>query len=131
MWHAISEPDELQATATGGRVAMSDAVGALQRGTDRYGAVQDDRPGEAPNTVDTAPDANAPRADAAAWQAETDATRVARLYRELFPAVFGFERFRVGDAHLAEDLTATVFERALAKLASVREPDRVRAWLFT
>ena len=99
---------------------MSDAVRALPRGTDRYGAVQDDRLGTAPNA-----------ADAEAWQSETVATRVARLYRELFPAVFGFVRFRVGDTHLAEDLTATVFERALSKLASVREPDRVRAWLFT
>lgn len=99
---------------------MSDAVGALPRGTDRYGAVQDDRLGTAPNA-----------ADVEAWQSETVAARVARLYRELFPAVFGFVRFRVGDTHLAEDLTATVFERALSKLASVREPDRVRAWLFT
>jgi RNA polymerase sigma-70 factor (ECF subfamily) len=59
------------------------------------------------------------------------ADRVAHLYRELFPAVFGFVRFRVGDAHVAEDLTATVFERALSKLATVRDPERVRAWLFT
>jgi len=59
------------------------------------------------------------------------AGRVALLYRELFPAVYGFVRFRVGDAHVAEDLTATVFERALSKLASVREPERVRGWLFS
>jgi RNA polymerase sigma-70 factor (ECF subfamily) len=65
------------------------------------------------------------------WLADDTAGRVARLYRELFPAVFGFVRFRVGDGHLAEDITATVFERALAKLASVRDPERVRAWLFT
>jgi RNA polymerase sigma-70 factor, ECF subfamily len=65
------------------------------------------------------------------WPTETAATRVARLYRELFPAVFGFVRFRVGDTHLAEDLTAAVFERTLAKLATVREPERVRACLFT
>jgi RNA polymerase sigma-70 factor (ECF subfamily) len=45
--------------------------------------------------------------------------------------VFGFVRFRVGDSHLAEDLTATVFERALAKLATVRDADRIRSWLFT
>lgn len=73
----------------------------------------------------------APVKGADVWPAEDSAGRVARLYRELFPAVFGFVRFRVGDGHLAEDITATVFERALAKLASVRDPDRVRAWLFT
>jgi RNA polymerase sigma-70 factor (ECF subfamily) len=88
---------------------MSDVAGALERVNGRF-ATAEDRPGDATENV---------------------ATRVARLYRELFPAVYGFVRFRVGDAHLAEDLTATVFERALAKLASVREPDRVRAWLFT
>src|SRR4051794_25484192 len=72
----------------------------------------------------------APLANGDAWALEDTAGRVARLYRELFPAVFGFVRFRVGDGHLAEDITAMVFERALAKLASVRDPARVRAWLF-
>jgi DNA-directed RNA polymerase specialized sigma24 family protein len=63
---------------------------------------------------------------------EEDATqRFVRLYRELFPPLHGYIRFRVGDLHAAEDLTAQVFERALARLASVREPERVRAWLFT
>lgn len=59
------------------------------------------------------------------------APRIAQLYHELFPAVFGFVRFRVGNLQLAEDLTALVFERALSKLASVREADRVRGWIFT
>jgi RNA polymerase sigma factor (sigma-70 family) len=62
---------------------------------------------------------------------EEAAQRFVRLYRELFPSVYGYVRYRVGDLHLAEDITAQVFERALARLASVREPDRVRAWLFT
>jgi len=63
-------------------------------------------------------------------RAETAAARVAQLYRELFPAVFGFIRFRVGNLQVAEDLTALVFERALSKLATVREADHVRGWLF-
>ena len=54
----------------------------------------------------------------------------AALYNELLPPVFGYIRFRVGDLHVAEDLTAQVFERGLRRLASVREPERVRAWLF-
>ena len=76
-------------------------------------------------------DAAEPPATAAEASKDDVAGRVALLYRELFPAVYGFIRFRVGDAHVAEDLTATVFERALSKLASVREPERVRGWLFT
>ena len=55
----------------------------------------------------------------------------AALYQELLPPVLGYIRIRVGDLHVAEDLTAQVFERGLRRLASVREPDRVRAWLFT
>ena len=134
---------------------MSDLVGALDRVNGRHGGVTDEPAtgispvGEVPAvggpeddlTVGEAVAAGAPDGDlrvgtatlvdGSAWAAETVATRVTRLYRELFPAVFGFIRFRVGDAHLSEDLTATVFERALAKLASVREPERVRAWLFT
>jgi RNA polymerase sigma factor (sigma-70 family) len=54
----------------------------------------------------------------------------ARLYRELFPPLFGYIRFRVGDQHLAEDLTAHVLERALSRLATVQRPEHVRAWLF-
>ena len=65
-------------------------------------------------------------------RAEEDATeRFIRLYRELFPPLYGYVRFRVGDVQVAEDLTALAFERALSRLATVREPERVRAWLFT
>jgi RNA polymerase sigma-70 factor (ECF subfamily) len=53
-----------------------------------------------------------------------------QLYRELFPPLYGFVRFRIGDAHAAEDLTAQIFERALRRLATVRRPERARAWLF-
>jgi hypothetical protein len=45
-----------------------------------------------------------------------------RVYRELFPRLFGFVHFRVRDQHAAEDVTARVFERALAGLAAVRDP---------
>ena len=57
--------------------------------------------------------------------------RFVEIYRELFPSLYGFVRFRVGDAHAAEDLVGQVFERALGRLAGVRQPERVRAWLFT
>jgi RNA polymerase sigma factor (sigma-70 family) len=72
-----------------------------------------------------------PVPDGAARADDETAQRFVNLYRELLPPIFGFIRFRVGDLHLAEDLTAQVFERALARLATVREPERVRAWLFT
>ncbi len=68
---------------------------------------------------------------AAVDHTEDTAARFVALYRELFPPLYGYIRFRVGDAQVAEDLTAQVFERALARLATVREPERVRAWLFT
>jgi len=110
---------------------MNDLAGALRPATERRGAIHDDRAGDGSPASQVGPVNGETPADAAAWRAESAATRVARLYRELFPAVFGFVRFRVGDTYLAEDLTATVFERALAKLANVREPERVRAWLFT
>ena len=57
--------------------------------------------------------------------------RFVRLYQELFPSVHGYIRFRVRDVHAAEDLTGQVFERALARLGSVRDAGRVRAWIFT
>jgi RNA polymerase sigma-70 factor, ECF subfamily len=58
------------------------------------------------------------------------AERFAQLYRELLPPLFGYIRFRVGDRQLAEDLTAQVFERALGRLSSLRQADRLRPWLF-
>jgi RNA polymerase sigma-70 factor (ECF subfamily) len=110
---------------------MSEVAGTLDRPAGRH----DVHPGHVDDQDARAVGealADVPGADRAVAHPSADvATRVARLYRELFPAVFGFVHFRVGDAHLAEDLTATVFERALAKLATVREPDRVRAWLFS
>jgi RNA polymerase sigma-70 factor (ECF subfamily) len=110
---------------------MHDAVGTLRPSRRRYGPSHDNRADDPAHLADDGLSNGQSPIYAAAWRAETVAARVARLYSELFPAVYGFVRFRVGDTHLAEDLTAVVFERALAKLASVRDPDRVRAWLFT
>ena len=70
--------------------------------------------------------------DAVSLGAQDTATaRFVRLYQELFPPVYGYVRFRVRDAHAAEDLTAQVFERALARLATLRDATRARAWVFT
>lgn len=57
--------------------------------------------------------------------------RFTQLYRELFPALYGYLRFRIGDPHLAEDLSAQVFERALPRFMVVQPPERLRAWFFT
>ncbi len=62
---------------------------------------------------------------------DTATEHFVRLYQELFPPVYGYVRFRVRDAHAAEDLTAQVFERALARLATLRDAARARAWVFT
>jgi len=59
------------------------------------------------------------------------AERLTRLYRELPPPLYAYVRDRVGDGHAAEALPAQPFERALARRATVREPGRARAWLFT
>lgn len=56
---------------------------------------------------------------------------LATAYRELFPPLYRYVRFRVGDPSLAEDLVAGVFERALRRLATVRQPEHLRPWLFT
>ena len=73
------------------------------------------------------PDATTARGGAR--DAATD--RFVRLYQELFPPVHGYVRYRVRDVHAAEDLTAQVFERALVRLGSIRDPGCVRAWVFT
>src|SRR5207248_9081625 len=69
-------------------------------------------------------------AESQADRAVAEAEPFARLYRALLPPVLGYVRYRIGDRQAAEDVTAQVFERALARLATVRDPDKVRAWVF-
>jgi RNA polymerase sigma-70 factor, ECF subfamily len=65
-------------------------------------------PPEAPETVD--------------W-----ATR----YRSELPHVLNYFRYRVGDPALAEDLTATTFEKAWASRDKYRDAGKFPAWLMT
>jgi len=54
------------------------------------------------------------------------------LYTDHVGRVYNFFRYRVGDAALAEDLTATTFERAWRKRIQFRgDEDNFTAWLFT
>jgi RNA polymerase sigma-70 factor, ECF subfamily len=59
-----------------------------------------------------------------------DAAAVAEIYRRYAPALYAFFFRRVGDAHDAEDLTATTFSKMLASLGRYREQGRFEAWLF-
>ena len=54
------------------------------------------------------------------------------LYDAYFRRVYNYTRYRCGDAHTADDLTAAIFERALARLCDFC-PQRgsFGAWLFT
>ncbi|UCC61888.1 MAG: sigma-70 family RNA polymerase sigma factor [Anaerolineae bacterium] len=63
--------------------------------------------------------------------ATLDAEAFGALYDHYFPRVYNYIRFRVPDAAVADDLTATVFTRALDRLHTYR-PDRAPfgAWLF-
>jgi RNA polymerase sigma factor (sigma-70 family) len=55
---------------------------------------------------------------------------LARNYREYLPKVLNYIRLRVGNEELAQDLTATVFERAVARIDTLRSEDAFAAWLF-
>ncbi len=55
----------------------------------------------------------------------------ADLYCQYLPRVLGYVRLRVDDEDLAQDLTAEVFERAMARQRSLRHPEAFAAWLFT
>ncbi|MCC7353981.1 MAG: sigma-70 family RNA polymerase sigma factor [Anaerolineae bacterium] len=52
------------------------------------------------------------------------------LYSAYLPRVLNFMRVRVGDTGLAEDLTATVFERAFAHQRALRTEEAFAGWLF-
>jgi RNA polymerase sigma-70 factor (ECF subfamily) len=54
------------------------------------------------------------------------------VYRQELPRVYNFFRFRVGDGPLAEDLTATTFEKAWRKRHHYRKDIATfSTWLFT
>ena len=53
------------------------------------------------------------------------------VYRSELPKVLNFFRYRVGDAALAEDLTASTFEKAWAGRERYRDEGKFSAWLMT
>jgi RNA polymerase sigma-70 factor (ECF subfamily) len=62
-----------------------------------------------------------------------DSTRqagFAEFYDTYLPKVYGYVRQRVNDTPTAQDLTATVFERALAGWNGRRKPSSLAPWLF-
>ena len=54
----------------------------------------------------------------------------AERYREYLPRILNYIRLRVDDEDLAQDLTAEVFERAVARQHTLRRPEAFGAWLF-
>lgn len=56
--------------------------------------------------------------------------RFAARYRAYLPRVLNYVRLRVGDEMLAQDLTATVFERAFANIDTLRSEEAFGSWLF-
>lgn len=74
------------------------------------------------------------RADEQRWlrQAQRgDAEAFAELYRAHVQAIYRYIIHRVNDAHLAEDLTADVFTRALQGLAHYQDQGKpFVAWLY-
>ena len=54
------------------------------------------------------------------------------VYQEEMPRIYNFFRYRLGDDSVAEDLTATTFERAwLARQRYRRDLGAFSAWLFS
>jgi len=54
----------------------------------------------------------------------------AELYRQYLPRILNYIRMRVDGEDLAQDLTATVFERAVSRQHTLRRREAFGAWLF-
>ncbi|MBS1252508.1 MAG: ECF RNA polymerase sigma factor SigM [Anaerolineales bacterium] len=52
-------------------------------------------------------------------------------YRAYLPRILNYMRLRVGDEALAQDLTATTFERAFGAIDSLRSEAAFGGWIFT
>jgi len=72
--------------------------------------------------TETSPDRDARHADGQESYVE--------LYREYLPRILNYVRLRVNGEDLAQDLTAAVFERAVAKQHTLRKREAFGAWLF-
>lgn len=61
-----------------------------------------------------------------------DKTAFAALYQHYRNVVFRFVLFRLGDRHVAEDLTSETFTRALRRISTVTNKDRdLGCWFIT
>lgn len=64
-------------------------------------------------------------------RARKEPNAFADVYDHYFPRIYNYTRYRVHNAAAADDLTALIFERALAKLMTYRPRDApFSAWLF-
>lgn len=64
--------------------------------------------------------------------AHSTAEVFADLYQEYLPKVYRYISYRVSDSHQAEDLTSTVFEKALTKFKSYSsEKAAFSTWIFS
>jgi RNA polymerase sigma factor (sigma-70 family) len=63
--------------------------------------------------------------------ASGDRAAFATLYDRFNGEIYGFSQRLLSNPADAADVTQDVFVRAIEKLPQLREPDRVRAWLFT
>ena len=64
-------------------------------------------------------------------RARVEPAAFAAVYDHYFPRVYNYVRYRVGDAATADDLTARVFARVLAKIKRYSpEQAPFAAWLF-
>jgi RNA polymerase sigma-70 factor (ECF subfamily) len=75
------------------------------------------------------------QADFASYQEECvrpvgQAEDYTELYREYLPRILNFIRLRVDSEEVAQDLTAAVFERAVAKQHTLRKRGAFGGWLF-
>jgi|GEM_PF-193924 len=63
-------------------------------------------------------------------EAKRDAVAFARLYDEYMPAVYGYVYRRVSDRDAAEDITSSVFEKAIRGVGGLREGASFKGWLY-
>ncbi len=72
-----------------------------------------------------------PNETALVAQAQVEPAAFAAIYDHYFSRVYNYVRYRIADVHLADDLTAQIFERTLARIGKYK-PERApfAAWLF-
>lgn len=73
----------------------------------------------------------APTSEKSAGKSASIELKISELYEQYVSLIYNYLLSRVQNSAIAEDLTSQTFLSAVENRSSVKDPEKVRPWLFT